>query len=67
MSARLFFPPARMTRETAAYYIDGTLRDIDDMKARGEITPVGNTKRIFFLKADLDSWLERQPERGSTS
>lgn len=60
---RIEFPPALMTREIAAYYISGSLRDIDDLRATGEITPVGNTKRVKYRRADLDEWVARQPER----
>jgi len=55
--------PALMTRETAAAYIDGTLRDVDELRATGQITPVGTSKRIKFRKADLDAHIERLPER----
>lgn len=55
--------PALMTRELAAAYIDGSVRDIDDLRARKEITPVGDTKRVKFRKTDLDRWIENLPER----
>lgn len=55
--------PALMTRETAADYIDGTLRDIDDLAARQEITKVGDQKRIKFRRTDLDEWVARQPDK----
>ncbi|WP_353809114.1 helix-turn-helix domain-containing protein [Agromyces sp. SYSU T00194] len=55
--------PALMTRETAAAYIDGSLRDVDELRGRGEITPVGTSKRVKFRKTDLDAWIERMPER----
>lgn len=60
---RVEFPPALLTRELAAYYISGTLRDIDDLRARGEITPVGKQKRVKFKRADLDSYIERLEEK----
>lgn len=63
MAARLEFAPALMTREVAAYYIDGTLRDIDELRAQGHITPVGTQKRIKFRKEDLDKYIESMPER----
>lgn len=60
---RIEFPPALMTREVAAYYISGSLRDVDELRATGEITPVGDSKRIKFRKTDLDEWIARQQER----
>ena len=59
------FPPALMTRETAAFYIDGSLRDVDDLRATGQITAVGDQKRVKFRKADLDAWISRMPEKGA--
>lgn len=66
MSIRLEAWPALMTRETAAAYIDGSLRDIDDLRATSQITPVGTSKRLKFRKTDLDAYIERLPERVST-
>lgn len=63
---RIEFPPALMTREVAAYYIGGSLRDVDELRAQGEITPVGKAKRVKYRKTDLDDWIERQPERVKT-
>ena len=57
--------PALMTRETAAAYIDGSLRDIDDLRQQKKITPVGDTKRIKFRKTDLDDWIEGLREKGA--
>lgn len=60
---RIEFPPALMTREVAAYYIGGSLRDVDELKAKGELIPVGTSKRIKFRKDDLDRYIDRLPER----
>lgn len=60
---RIEFPPALMTREIAAYYIGGSLRDIDELKAKGEITAVGDGKRVKFRKRDLDTWIDALPDR----
>lgn len=57
--------PALMTRETAAAYIDGSLRDIDELRAQRMITPVGETKRIKFRKSDLDEWIDGLREKGA--
>lgn len=59
------FAPALMTRETAAYYIDGSIRDIDELRSLGEITPVGDQKRVKFRKADIDEWIARRPEKAT--
>jgi hypothetical protein len=63
MTLRIEFAPALMTREIAAYYIDGTLRDIDELRAKGELTPVGGQKRIKFRKTDLDHYIAALEER----
>lgn len=55
--------PALMTREIAAAYIAGSLRDVDELKSEGHITAVGEQKRIKFRKTDLDSWIDSLPER----
>jgi hypothetical protein len=60
---RMEFAPALMTRELAAFYMSMSLSDVDELRAKGEITPVGKTKRIKFRKTDLDSYIERLPER----
>jgi hypothetical protein len=63
VNPRIEFPPALFTRELAAYYLSCSLRDIDDLRAKGELIPVGNSKRIRFAKADLDRHVENLPER----
>lgn len=63
MTIRIEFPPALMTREAAAYYISGSLRDIDELRAQGHITPVGTSKRVKFRKDDIDRYIESLPER----
>jgi|GEM_PF-1785542 len=62
-TVRLEFAPALMTREVAAFYISGSLRDIDELRGRGELIPVGDTKRLKFRKSDLDRVIDRLPER----
>jgi hypothetical protein len=63
MNPRIEFAPALFTRELAAYYLSCSLRDIDDLRAKGELIPVGETKRIKFRKADLDRHAANLPER----
>ncbi len=60
---RIEFPPALMTRETAAYYIEGSLRDIDELRAQSILIPVGGQKRIKFRKTDLDKYIASLEER----
>jgi hypothetical protein len=62
---RIEFPPALMTREIAAYYISGSLRDIDELRAQQEITPVGKSKRVKYRKEDLDKYVNKLAERAS--
>jgi excisionase family DNA binding protein len=63
MNVRIEFPPALMTREVAAYYIGGSLTDIDVLKRKGELIAVGDGKRVRFRKTDLDRYVESVKER----
>lgn len=65
-AVRIEFAPALMTRETAAYYIDGSLRDIDRLRESKEITPVGEGRRVKYRKVELDAWIEKIKERPAT-
>ena len=64
---RIEFAPALFTRELAAYYLSKSLREIDDLRSRGELIPVGDGKRVIFQKAELDRYAESLPERSSAS
>jgi hypothetical protein len=57
------FPPALLTRELAAYYISGSLRDVDELRGQGIITAVGTQKRVKFRRQDLDDWIASLPEK----
>jgi hypothetical protein len=63
---RMEFAPALMTRETAAYYIDGSLRDIDRLRETKVITPVGEGRRVKFRKSELDAYIAAIVERPAT-
>ena len=63
---RMEFAPALMTRETAAYYIDGSLRDIDRLRETKEITPVGTGRRVKYRKSELDAYIAKIAERPAT-
>lgn len=63
MTTRIEFAPALFTRELAAYYLSCSLRDIDDLRAKGELIPVGDTKRIKFTRVELDRYAANLPER----
>lgn len=60
---RIEFAPALMTREAVAYYIGGSLREVDELRAMREITAVGDGKRVRFRKTDIDAWISRLKER----
>lgn len=60
---RIEFPPAVMTRELAAYYIGETLAGLDLLKRQNKITPMDTTKRVKYLKEDLDRYVASIPER----
>lgn len=55
----LEFPPALMTRELAAYYLSASLREVDYLRANGQIVAVGAGKRVKFRKEDLDRYVNR--------
>jgi len=61
---RIEFPPALLTRELAAYYLSMSLRELDELRARGELIPIGDGKRIKFTRAELDRYVSCLPERG---
>lgn len=63
---RIEFPPAVMTREVAAYYIGETLAGLDALKRQKKITPMDTTKRVKYLKEDLDRYVASIPERKQT-
>lgn len=60
---RIEFAPALFTRELSAYYLSKSLREVDDLRSKGELIPVGDGKRIMFTKAELDRYVENLPER----
>lgn len=62
-SVRVEFAPALMTREIAAYYISGSLRDLDRLRETKEITPVGEGRRVKYRKTELDAYIARIAER----
>lgn len=59
----LDFPPALMTRDIAAYYLSASLREVDYLRANGNLVAVGTGKRVKFRKEDLDSYVERLSSR----
>jgi len=60
---RIEFAPALMTRELAAYYISGSLRDLDRLRETKQITPVGEGLRVKYRKSELDAYIETLRER----
>jgi len=63
---RIEFPPALMTREIAAFYISGSLRDLDRLRESKEITPVGEGRRVMYRKSELDAYIDTIKERPAT-
>ena len=63
---RIEFPPALMTRELAAYYISGSLRDLDRLRESKELTPVGAGRRVMYRKSELDTYIEQIRERDAS-
>ncbi len=65
-TVRVEFAPALMTREIAAYYIGGSLRDLDRLREQKIITPVGEGRRVHYRKSELDSYVDNIVERPSS-
>lgn len=63
--ARIEFPPALFTRELAAYYLQMSIRDVDDLRSTGELIAVGDAKRVKFRKEDLDRYVDQLKERST--
>ena len=63
---RIEFAPALMTRELAAFYISGSLRELDLLREAKEITPVGEGRRVRYRKSELDAYIDRIVERPAT-
>lgn len=63
---RIEFAPALMTRELAAFYISGSLRELDTLRETKEITPVGEGRRVKYRKSELDAYIDRIAERPSS-
>jgi hypothetical protein len=40
-----------------------SLRDVDKIRGKGVLIPVGKTKRVKFRKAELDRYVDSLPER----
>lgn len=60
---RAEFPPGLMTKAIAAYYLSKSEREVDELRARGELIAVGDGKRVMFSKKELDRYIEGLPER----
>lgn len=65
VTQRFEFAPKLMSKDIAAFYLSMSTRDIDRLRESGHITPVGDSKRVKFLKEDLDAYAESLPERTS--
>jgi len=63
---RMEFPPALMSRETAAYYIDGSLRELDTLRETKQITPVGEGRKVKYRKSELDAYIASLKERAAS-
>ena len=62
---RIEFAPKLMSKSLAAFYLSMSERDLDRLRESGHITAVGDSKRVKFLKEDLDAYAESLPERTS--
>jgi hypothetical protein len=60
---RVEFAPALMDRQTAAYYLSMSLRELDSLREKNHITPVGEGRRVKYRKSELDAYVERIVER----
>lgn len=62
---RIEFPPGLFSKDLAAHYLSKSTREIDELRAQGHLIAVGEGKRIFFTKEELDRYRLNLPERAS--
>ena len=67
VAQRIEWHPGLFTKELAAVYLSKSTREIDDMRSRGELIPVGDGKRVMFTKKELDHYIESLPERSAAA
>jgi hypothetical protein len=66
MTAQFAFTPGLFTKDAAAFYLGKSTREIDELRATGDLIPVGNGKRVTFTRDELDRYISNLPERAST-
>ena len=64
---RIEWHPGLFTKELAAVYLSKSVREIDMLRTDGTLIPVGDGKRVYFTKKELDHYIEQLPERERTS
>lgn len=63
-TATVLFTPALFNRDTAAAYLARSVREIDELRRSGELTPYGKRNgRVYFKREDLDRIVEQLEER----
>lgn len=62
-SVRIEWHPGLFTKDLAAVYLSKSTREIDMLRADGTLIPVGDGKRVYFTKQELDRYIEHLPER----
>lgn len=57
------FPPGLFVKSAAAFYLGMSEREVDELRAVGELIPVGGGKRVKFTREELDRYIATLPER----
>ena len=62
---RIEWHPGLFSKDLAAIYLSKSTREIDLLRESGELIAVGDGKRVFFTKKELDHYIDKLPERDS--
>lgn len=62
MSLHHSFVPGLMSQDAAAYYLDVSVRTLNELQAQGHIIPKRIGSRRGFARADLDAFIEALPD-----
>lgn len=56
------FVPGLMSQDAAAYYLDVSVRTLNELQAQGRIIPKRIGSKRGFARADLDAFIEALPD-----
>ena len=62
MTTHASFAPALMDKNTAAWYLNISLRKLDTLQAQGRITPLALDGKRQYNREELDAYARSLPE-----